>query len=131
MSSEEREVLEEKLKYFKDSTVPTFMTIGIQRELPEKLIPWLLSLPFSISLRNEFDMDSFLILDIEAEETEAGTLFGIKLTQEEPEKTLIFRIELNCKPWSGRVYIIETWNGEKVSKTLDDHYITILLPSEY
>ena len=125
------EIIEEKLRYFKDNAVPTFMTIGIQRELPEELIPWLLSLPFSISSRNEFDIDSFLILDIEAEETEAGTLFGIKLTQEEPEKTLIFRIELNCKPWSGRVYIIETRNGEKVSKTLDDHYITILLPSEY
>ena len=41
--SEEREVLEEKLKYFKDSTVPKFMTIGIQKELPEELITWLLS----------------------------------------------------------------------------------------
>ena len=131
MSSEERELSEEPLRYFDDNTIPMFMTSGVQNELPEMLPQLLLSLPFSVSLRSFLDINCFLVLDIEAEATENGAFFRIKMTQEEPEMTLRFSVELPCEVWSGRVYIIETWNGEKDSKTLDDHYITILLPSEY
>lgn len=123
--------LVEKIEYFRNTDIPMFMTCGIKEKLPVELSCWLFSLPFSISNNSSLMMDYLQVLEVETEETDKGTLFRVTMTQENPEMKLVFSKELQCKPWSGKVYIIETWNGSKVSKTIDDHYITILLPSEY
>lgn len=120
-----------KIEYFKDTDIPMLMSIGIKEQLPVELSCWLLALPFSVSTSSSLKMDYFQVLDVEAEMTNSGTLFNVTMTQEDPEMKLVFSNELQCMPWSGRVYIIETWNGKEVSETIDDHYISVMLPHEY
>lgn len=123
--------LVDEIQYFRNTDIPMLMTCGIKEKMPAELSCWLLTLPFSVSTYSSLKMDCFQRLEVEAKITNSGTLFNVTMTQENPDMKLVFSKKLQCTPWNGNVYIIETWNGKKVSETMDDHYITILLPSEY
>jgi hypothetical protein len=128
---------QETLHYFEDITVPMVQTIGISNVLPVDLACELLTVCFvraKLLRATGLEADYFQFFDIEGSAVNDKLCkFEIKMTQEQPEvKTKFTRIYKTDKVFSGRVYVIESWNGTPREKaTDDDHYITILLPEEY
>lgn len=138
--------MSERLIYFADTTVPTYMTPGIKEKLPKEIVDLLLTMAFNRGRK---------FLDTGDEQLRAAyfQFFDISVTrkkliirhmQEQPDidKTLEIDISNNSyaqrfivkkmKESTMRVYLIEDWNGTpKEIATREDHYITMLLPDEY
>lgn len=114
-------------KWFSDKEVPIFMTCGVNEKIPKEIVQCILDMSFERGKTGEADY--FQFFDIES----ISEGFIIKMQQENPEMiTECILTTKTDKEFTGRVYCIETWNGvEKHKATIDDHYITVLLPEEY
>lgn len=122
----------EGLKYFKDVTVPCVMTHGVHERLTDEMVKVLFTLGFMRGKEetNNFNATAyFQVFDIK---TKKNTMY-VKMSQEQPDIITEYKVELKtaAKKFNGRIYLIETWNGKTENVTIDDHYITLLLPSEY
>lgn len=117
-----------KLKYFKDGDVPCFITQGIKNVLSKEVVFRLIELAYERSEKHE-ETAYFQVYDIEGR----NNTVKVKLSQEQPDIITEHEVKLKfskCK-FKGRVYLIESWNGATENVTVNDHYITMLLPSEY
>lgn len=119
------------LRYFDNVEVPIFATHGINSKLPKELITFMLDIVFHkanvLRMLGE-DVDYFQCLEIESKSN------GFNVTVPENGfygRHSYFLEYTGDKKYTGKVYIIESWNGKTVDVELDDHYITILLPEEY
>ena len=126
------------LKYFVDQTVQTFITSGVHRSLSVGLIQELFSLCFQrgISLQNQgLAASYFQVFRITSETSKESTMTQYKITmeQEQPDYESKHMKEITFgKSFNGSIWVIENWNGVPKDKaTVDDHYITMLLPEEY
>jgi len=126
----------EKFEYFANENVPITVTNGVQEKLSRKLIGCLLELVFE--RKKELDrlgvkMNELQVFTIETEQAfnDTVTVYKITIKQEKPEcKSVNYAMEGGGYTFSGKVYVIENWNGKKENVTLDDHYISMCLPSE-
>ena len=127
----------EKLEYFANENVPMVVTRGIQTKLSQRLIGGLFGLVFERKKElNELglDMDYFQVFNIESENVfnDSATAYKITMEQEQPKyKSVCYVMESGGYTFSGNVWVIENWNGKTENVTPDDHYITMLFPSEY
>lgn len=119
------------LRYFDDPGVPIFATHGVNDKLPKELMDFMLDIVFHqanvLRILGE-DVEYFQCLEIEYKTN------GFEVILPENgiyERHSYFLPYTGDKRYSGKVYIIESWNGKTVDVELDDHYITILLPEEY
>ena len=119
------------LRYFDNPEVPIFATHGINDKLPKELMDFMLDIVFHqanvLRMLGE-EVDYFQCLEIERK----TDVFKVVLPENGIyERHCFFLPYTGDKTYSGKVYIIESWNGKTVDVELDDHYITILLPDEY
>lgn len=123
----------EELEYFVDRTVPCFITNGVKEVLSTETVLCILNLAFERGeeLKSVPDKKAsyFQVFNIEITKDKMIT---VEMVQEQPDIiTKHIGYISDAKQFNGRVYIIEDWNGQKENVTVNDHYITILLPSEY
>ncbi|MBO5386871.1 MAG: hypothetical protein J6A59_01830 [Lachnospiraceae bacterium] len=127
----------EKLDYFANENVPMVVTQGVQTKLSQRLIAGLFGIVFQQKEKLNklgIEMDSLQVFTVEAEHAfdDNVTVYKITLEQEEPKyKSVTYAMEEGGYTFSGKVWVIESWNGKTENVTLDDHYITMLFPSEY
>ena len=128
--------MSEDIKYFKDVEVPMLMTAGVNEKLPKQLVQSIVHSVFLGSRELEAEgkeADYIQVCNITCESPN-GAFYQYKwtlrqddeVTSKEYRKKLLFGQVFN-----GTVWIIESWNGKTENVTLDDHYITVLLPEEY
>lgn len=117
-----------KLKYFKDGDVPCLVTQGIKDVLPAEMAFRLLELAYKRSAQYE-ETSYFQVFDIEGN----NHTVKVKMSQEQPDIVTEHEISLRISKcnFKGKVYLIESWNGKTENVTMEDHYITILLTTEY
>lgn len=133
----EKEFNEQTLEYYSDITVPTFITAGIKEVLPQEIIQELFVLCFqrAVELKGtDMSTDYLQVFDITSERyQDIGLKYRMKMSQEQPEYvTKHVKGLVGDKVFNGKVYVIESWNGTPSHlANIDDHYITMLLPSEY
>lgn len=125
-----------KLSYFRNQNVPIVRTIGVDKEVPLSVVRWLMVLAFGRAEElKEKGMEAsyFQVFNVKSERTSNENIkYSVEMTQEQPDYTSNYDIELNeNKEFNGTVWIIESWNGETENVTINDHYITVLLPCEY
>lgn len=126
----------EKLDYFANENVPITVTCGVQEKLSRKLIGCLFELVFQRKEElNKLgkDMSYFQVFNIETEQAfnDTVTIYKITMEQEKPKhKSISYAMEGGGYTFSGKVYVIENWNGKKESEELNDHYISMCFPSE-
>lgn len=125
-----------ELEYYKDISVPKFITRGIHEELPDLVIALLYSETYNLSndIRRAGDeVDYLTVIKIESKRVD-DRLCSYHYTMSQ-ENTEVVKSDTKILPvdklFNGRVWVIEAWNGNPTPKILGEHYVTMLLPSEY
>lgn len=125
-----------KLEYFNSVDVPIFITRGVNESISKELCQQLFALAFQRKAeldKKGMETDYFQLFTIKTSKyNEMFTRCDIIMEQEEPNyQTEHIKIVLGSFQFDGRIYLMENWNGKTENVTVDDHYITMLLPSEY
>ena len=125
-----------ELEYYKDISVPKFITRGIHEELPDLVIALLYSETYNFSndIRRAGDeVDYLTVIKIESKRVN-DRLCSYHYTMSQ-ENTEVVKSDTKILPvdklFNGRVWVIEAWNRNLTPKILGEHYVTMLLPSEY
>ena len=132
--------MSEQLIYYADTSVPTYITAGVNEKIPKEIINLLYDLAFMRGHKflekgeEQFRASYFQVFDVTVTEEK----IIIRHFQEQPdmednyEINIIDLMKKKPTPFTQRLYLIEDWNGTpKEEATPDDHHITMLLPDEY
>lgn len=120
-----------ELNYFQTFDVPLIVTNSVYSEVPKELIQYLFSMAFYRGKVFGNDTAYMQVFNVRCEENDGRTLFIVSMEQENPDMTTVGFMSAGCEKWSGTIWLIESWNGNKENPEPDEHYITMLFPEEY
>lgn len=125
-----------RLEYFSNVDIPMLITRGVKERISKELCQNL----FALAFQRKVELDKkgmvtayFQLFTVKTSKyNNMFTKCDITMEQEQPDyETKHTKIVLGNFRFNGSLYLIESWNGKTENLTLDDHYITLLLPEEY